>query len=82
VEKTELGRADQFDVAETVEDSKRVAVLEDAGPVIRQGGRRSNVIFVLEPNDVSQCETFPYRVSEESSRGAASVILSAAASNS
>src|SRR5215813_2924767 len=58
VEKTELGRADQFDVAEAVEDSKCVAVLEDAGSVIRQGGGRSNVIFVLEPNDVSQGETF------------------------
>jgi hypothetical protein len=27
VEKTELGWADQFDVAEAIEDSKRVAVL-------------------------------------------------------
>jgi hypothetical protein len=82
MKKTELGRSDEFDVTEAVEHGKRVAVLQNARAVVRQRGGRSNVVFVLQPNDIRQCEALPYRVSEESSRGAGSAKLSAVASNS
>src|SRR5262249_26081387 len=51
VKKAELGQSDKLDVSEPVEHGESVAVLEDSCAVVRQGGGRSNVVLVLEPND-------------------------------
>src|SRR5262245_1439696 len=81
MKKAKLGQPDKLDVSEPVEHGESVTGLEDSRAVVRQGGGRSNVVFVLEPNDVCQ-EALPYRVSEESSRGAGSAKVSAVRSNS
>src|SRR5258708_264757 len=57
MKKAETGGAQRLDVAVTVEDGERVAVLKHTRAVVRQGGRCADIVFVFDADNVRQNKT-------------------------
>src|SRR5207245_9130310 len=58
VEQAQLSVPYGFDIPVTIEDSKSIAILENASAIIGERGRCQNVILFFDANYVAQC-SFP-----------------------